>query len=88
MATFRYLSIPVWLLMTAPGGATPDAGAARAPAPPPRTQPARSWSQKIETSAANNGAAKLIAVAPARGIRLNAISRQTCEIVCDMPRRM
>ena len=36
MATFRYLSIPLLLLMTAPVGATPDAGATHAPAPPLR----------------------------------------------------
>jgi len=37
MATSRYFSIHLWLLMTAPVGATPDAGVAHAPAPPPRS---------------------------------------------------
>ena len=35
-----------------------------------RAKPARSFSQKIDTTAANNGAEKLMAMAPASGIRL------------------
>jgi hypothetical protein len=40
----------------------------------------------IDTKAANNGAEKLMATAPASGIRLNAIKRQNCEIDCESPR--
>ena len=53
----------------------------------PRTKPAGSFSQTIDTSAANNGAEKLIATAPASGIRLKARSNANCEIDCDNPRR-
>jgi hypothetical protein len=49
---------------------------------------ARSLSQTIDTSAANNGDEKLMATAPASGIRLKASNNDSCEIDCDMPRRM
>jgi hypothetical protein len=35
---------------------------------------------------ANNGEEKLMAIAPASGIRLNAISRNVCEQPCDTER--
>ena len=53
-----------------------------------RTGPARSLSQRIESSAAHNGAEKLIATAPASGIRLTAMTVKVCEIDCDNPRAM
>ena len=42
----------------------------------------------IDSSAAHSGAEKLIAMAPASGIRLKAITVKVCEIDCDSPRAM
>jgi len=53
-----------------------------------RAKPARSRSQTIDTNAANSGEEKLMATAPASGIRLKASSSESCETDCDMPRRM
>ena len=53
-----------------------------------RAGPARSLSQRTESRAAHSGAEKLIAMAPASGIRLNAITVKVCEIDCDSPRAM
>ena len=50
--------------------------------------PARSLSQRIERSAAHSGAEKLMATAPASGIRLTAMTVKVCEIDCDSPRAM
>ena len=41
---------------------------------------------KIDTKAAKSGAEKLIATAPASGIKLKAKSKQSCEIDCERPR--
>ncbi len=41
----------------------------------------------MEASVAKIGAEKLIATALASGIKLNAISRNVCEIDCDVPRK-
>ena len=52
-------------------------------------QPARqtvSLSSSAEASVANSGEEKLMAVAPASGIRLNAISRNVCEQPCETER--
>src|SRR5712672_472344 len=51
-----------------------------------RAGPARSLSQTMDISAANSGAEKLIAMAPASGIRLKARTVKVCEIDCDSPR--
>ena len=40
----------------------------------------------MERSAAHSGAEKLIAMAPASGIRLKAMTVKVCEIDCDRPR--
>ena len=40
----------------------------------------------IDSRAANSGAEKLIAIAPASGISQNAITVKVCEIDCDRPR--
>ena len=45
-------------------------------------------SQTIDSSADNSGAEKLIAMAPASGIRLKAMTVKVCEIDCDRPRAM
>ena len=71
---------------SAPGSATirtPKKPARRAPH---RAIPARSLSQKIAISAENSGAEKLIAIAPASGIMLNAMTDKVWEIDCDKPR--
>ncbi len=51
-----------------------------------RAGPARSLSQRTESSADHSGAEKLMAMAPASGIRLNAMTVKVCEIDCDSPR--
>ena len=51
-----------------------------------RAGPARSLSQRIESSAAHSGAEKLMATAPASGIRLTAMTVRVCEIDCESPR--
>jgi len=53
----------------------------------PRVQPARSFSHTMDTSAANSGEEKLMATAPASGIRLKASNSASCETDCDRPRR-
>src|ERR1700732_61869 len=53
-----------------------------------RAGPALSWSETMDISAANNGAEKLIAMAPASGIRLKARTVKVCEIDCERPRAM
>jgi hypothetical protein len=52
-----------------------------------RARPTTSLSTSAETRVANNGAEKLIAMALASGIMLNAISRKVCEKPCDTERR-
>ncbi len=42
----------------------------------------------IDSSAANSGAEKMIAMAPASGISQKAMTVQVCEIDCDRPRAM
>ena len=42
----------------------------------------------MDTSAAQSGAEKLMAMAPASGIRLKAMTVNVCEIDCDRPRAM
>ena len=51
-----------------------------------RVSPTVSLSSSAETSVANSGAEKLMAMAPASGIRLNAISRKVCEKPCETER--
>ena len=51
-----------------------------------RAAPTGSFKKTSEASAANSGAEKLIAVALASGIMLNAISSSVCEVDCDMLR--
>ena len=51
-----------------------------------RAVPIGSFRNTSEASAANSGAEKLIAVALASGIMLNAISSRVCEVNCDMLR--
>ena len=41
----------------------------------------------MEASVANSGEEKLIATAPASGIRLNAMTRQVCDRNCENERR-
>ncbi len=53
-----------------------------------RAGPARSLSQRMDRSAAHKGAEKLMATAPAKGIRLTAMTVRVCEIDCDSPRAM
>ncbi len=48
--------------------------------------PARSLSHTMDTNAANSGGEKLMATAPASGIRLKASSSAACENDCDRPR--
>jgi hypothetical protein len=43
-------------------------------------------SSSAEASVANSGEEKLMAMAPASGIRLNAMSRKLCEQPCDTER--
>jgi hypothetical protein len=51
-----------------------------------RAIPTFSLSSSAEMSTVNSGAEKLMAMAPASGIRLNAISRQVCEQPCESER--
>ena len=51
-----------------------------------RAVPTASFRKIAEASVANSGAEKLIAVALASGISVNAISSSVCEVNCDMPR--
>ena len=51
-----------------------------------RAPPARSFNQRTESSADHKGAEKLMAMAPASGMRLNAITVKVCEIDCESPR--
>src|ERR1700726_3421940 len=53
-----------------------------------RTGPERSLSHKTDSSADHSGAEKLIAMAPASGIRLKARTVKVCEIDCERPRAM
>src|SRR5262245_21480851 len=48
-----------------------------------RTRPARSLSQTTDRRPAHRGAEKLMAMAPASGIRANAITEHDSEIDCD-----
>ncbi len=53
----------------------------------PARRPTGSLSRNTsEASVANSGAEKLIAIALASGIMLNAISSNVCEVTCDMLR--
>src|SRR5260370_10402866 len=51
-----------------------------------RAAPARSLSQTTDSNADHSGAEKLMAIAPASGIKLNAMTVKVCEIDCDTPR--
>src|SRR3981189_601273 len=51
-----------------------------------RAGPARSLGKTVNIGAQNSGAEKLIAIAPASGIRLKATTVKVCEIDCDSPR--
>ena len=53
-----------------------------------RASPTASLSSNAEIRVANSGAEKLMAMAPARGIRLNAMSRKVCEKPCETERMM
>jgi hypothetical protein len=52
-----------------------------------RAPPTGSFRKISDARTANNGAAKLIAVALASGIMLKASSRRHCEVACDVLRR-
>ena len=52
-----------------------------------RANPTASFRKIMEASVAKIGAEKLIATALASGIKLNAMSRNVCEIDCDVPRK-
>ena len=52
----------------------------------PRAAPIRSLRKMAEASVANSGEEKLMAVALASGIMLNASSSRLCEQVCETPR--
>ena len=51
-----------------------------------RAGPTVSLSSSAEMRAVNSGAEKLMAMAPASGIRLKAISRNVCEHPCETER--
>src|SRR5271166_1643127 len=51
-----------------------------------RAAPAHSLSHTTDSNAENSGAEKLMAMAPASGIKLNAMTVKVCESDCEMPR--
>src|ERR1700704_4667570 len=80
-------SAPTWS-ESAPGLATMRTPKKPASSAAQRAAPARSLSHSTDSSADHSGAEKLIAMAPASGIRLNAITVKVWEIDCDRPRAM
>ena len=51
-----------------------------------RARPTASLSSSADTNVANSGEEKLMAMAPASGMRLNAMSRKVCEKPCETER--
>ena len=70
----------------APGRATISTPAKPMRSAPQRAGVARSLSHRIDTSAANSGAEKLIDTALASGISVKASANNVCEVAWDSPR--
>ncbi len=76
---------PSWIELL-PGLTTMSTPTKPTSSAPQRAGPARSFSHSTEISPENSGAEKLIATAPASGIKLKAMTVNVCEIACDAPR--
>ena len=74
--------------LSAPGSATSSTPAKPTSSAAPRARPTFSFSQSAANKVANSGEEKLIAMAPAIGIRLSAIRIKLCAAVCVALRPM
>ena len=78
-------SAPIWKV-SAPGWVTISTPQKPMSSAAQRERPTTSLSNSADTRVANSGAEKLIAMALASGIRLNAMSRNVCENPCETER--
>ena len=76
---------PIWNV-SGPGLATMSTPQKPRSSAAQRAWPIASLSSSADTNVANSGAEKLMAMAPASGIRLKAMSRNVCEQPCETER--